>query len=101
MPKFVVHTHVKNGFESFAFAPGQEVPDWAIDKIGSHVHDGANLAFPEPVAEPAGLTAVEPVPEVVAEPAGLTAVEPVPEVVAEPDFTQPAPAKSGRPRKAE
>lgn len=101
MPKFVVHTHVKNGFESFAFAPGQEVPDWAIEKVGSHVHDDANLTFPEPAAEPVDLIAVEPVSEVVAEPEVPESEPEKVEPAAEPDFTQPAPAKRGRPRKAE
>lgn len=98
MPKFTVHTHVKNGFESFSFKPGQEVPTWAIGKVGAHAHDGfqaesiasqVNTEVPELTVEPENETEAEEL-EVTESP-----------VVVTPDFTKPAPAKRGRPRKTE
>lgn len=88
MPKFIVAVQVKseNGMH-VGFLPGDAVPEWALKVVGEHVHDGG--AAPEADVE-------DPVAEHVEGDASAT-----PEADVAPDFTKPAPAKRGRPRKAE
>lgn len=41
MPKFNAYVSVyKDPAEHVEFAPGDEVPDWALDKVGDHVLEG-------------------------------------------------------------
>lgn len=41
MPKFNAYVSVyKDHAEHVEFAPGDEVPDWALDKVGDHVIEG-------------------------------------------------------------
>ena len=88
MPKFITAVQVNTGDGSHVgFLPGDTVPEWAVGKVGSHVHDG--VATPEADVE-------DPVVEDVEGDAPAT-----PEADVAPDFTKPAPAKRGRPRKAE
>lgn len=37
MAKFSKHVPVHDGFNTVWFAPGDEVPEWAADKVGDHV----------------------------------------------------------------
>ena len=40
MPKFNTYVSVyKDPAEHVEFAPGDDVPDWALDKVGSHVYE--------------------------------------------------------------
>lgn len=88
MPKFIVAVQVNSSDGSHVgFLPGDTVPDWAVDKVGSHVHDGAATAEAD-VEDPAFED-----PE---DDAQATA-----EADVTPDFTKPAPVKRGRTRKAE
>lgn len=43
MAKFKVHVVLSDGLDFVQFAPGDEVPDWALDLVGDHC-----LALPEP-----------------------------------------------------
>lgn len=78
MPKFSVHVALSSpDFRAVSFAPGDEVPEWAVDQVGDHCLMSEEAPEPDAVPEPASPTA-------------STA----------PDFTAPAP-KRGRPRRAE
>lgn len=37
MATFSKHVPVHDGFNTFWFKPGDEVPEWAADKVGDHV----------------------------------------------------------------
>lgn len=68
-------------FRVCSFSPGDTVPDWAVGLVGDHCLMDAPAKGSKPVvarSEPA---------------------EDVPVVAGVPDFTKPAPAKRGRPRK--
>lgn len=81
MPKLTATTTVLDGFIARVLHAGQELPDWANGLVGEHLLDESPATEAEPVeAEPEG----EPTPV---------------EAGGEPDFTKPAPAKRGRPRK--
>lgn len=79
MPKFSVHVALSSpDFRAVTFAPGDEVPEWAVGQVGEH------CLMPD----------VAPAPD-----AQETEDAPV-ATPAAPDFTAPAP-KRGRPRRAE
>lgn len=89
MSKFVCSVQVphRDGHH-VGFVAGDKVPDWAVDVVGDHVHDGDTdtaVGSPETAADPA---------EDANQSDGDTDT-----AVAAPDFTKPAPAKRGRPRK--
>lgn len=67
------------GFESFA--PGDEVPDWAVDRVGEHVTDGGK-------SEPKKAKKEEP-ESVKDEPEEADPED-------EPDFTKPATKGKGK-----
>ena len=79
MSVFTVHTLVHRDGLPVAFAPGDELPDWAVGKVGDHcLADTGSKPRPAPAAE----STPEPADD-----------KPVP------DFTKPAPARRGRPPK--
>lgn len=46
MAVFTAHTVVHRDSRPVFFAPGDEVPDWAVDRVGDHVIESG--AKPEP-----------------------------------------------------
>lgn len=78
MSVFTVHTIVQRDGLSVAFAPGDELPEWAVGRVGVHCLDDA-----EPKCKSEPKQADEDAEE---DPSGV-------------DFTKPAPARRGRPRK--
>lgn len=98
MSVFAVHTIVHRDGSTVAFAPGDELPEWAVAKVGPHclsvdaesepLSGGADDTEDTPAAESAASEDPEE-----SEPTG----EPIADV---PDFTGSAPApRRGRPRK--
>lgn len=95
MPKITKHIPVRRGLDTIWFAPGDDLPDWAVGIVGDH-------ALAQPVAEVleaadegfTGGTPDEPVSDEVDEPEAeqSTDDEPVAEVLeaTAPDFTKPA-----------
>lgn len=100
------------------FLPGQDVPEWAFARIGEHVYAG-ELSTPT-VAAVEVEDASDPAEEVEVDPSGVDGVSESGDTEAvsavesdtspasksaepstEPDFTKPAPAKRGRPRKTQ
>lgn len=82
MSVFTVHTIVQRDGTSVAFAPGDELPDWAADQVGAHCLDSAEAATD---GESVDVADVEVKPSAKSKDAA-------------PDFTAPAPRR-GRPRK--
>lgn len=83
MSVFTVHTIVQRDGLPVAFAPGDNLPDWAAEKVGPHCLDSE---APAPKSRPARSEPVaDPEPE-------------SPKSTATPDFTSAAPRR-GRPRK--
>lgn len=89
--KFSTQVALSDGLGVYSFGPGDEVPEWAANKVGEHVLESAGDPVPEDDDEP------ETVEEIVAEEQG----SPAPVSTDGPDFTKPAPIKRGpgRPRK--
>jgi len=89
-----LNTHVSiwgEAGELVVLAPGDDLPDWAVGRVGEHcLVPGA-----DPEGEPDGEKS-EAVPEETAEEDGASDSEPADESL---DFTKPAPARRGRPRK--
>lgn len=118
MPKFTCHVVLKRGLESIEFAPGDELPSWAVGLVGTHAlnaEEAAPDADPsEPDADPldedanpdAGSGANPDNSETDGDAADTDSGDVTAEAGSElatadsaPDFTKPAPAKRGRPRK--
>lgn len=77
MSVFTVHTIVQRDGTSVAFAPGDELPEWAADQVGAHCLASEEVEPAKPAKAEAKRDDAEP---------------------AAPDFTAPAPRR-GRPRK--
>lgn len=86
MAVFATHVVLSRGFQAVRFAPGDELPEWAEGKVGSHCLAPEDSDTEEAV-EPE--TGIDPDAEESDE-------EPEPD--AAPDFTAAAPRR-GRPRK--
>lgn len=88
MPHFKVHVVLTVGLDVVQFAPGDEVPDWALEFVGDHCFADAvepDVVSDEPFMRPADDSA-EPAPE--------------PAATAAPDFTGAAKPRATRaPRK--
>lgn len=83
MPHFKVHVVLTVGLDVVQFAPGDEVPDWALEFVGDHCF--ADVVVSEVVGD-----------ESFTGPTGDTEPEPDPEPTA-PDFTGTAkPARTPR-----
>lgn len=104
MPKFSCHVVIRRDLDIVGFAPGDEVPSWAIGNVGAHVLTGDT---PNAAPDSTELTADDS-PSVQDEASANEETEADPQAEegdaaesadAVPDFTQPAPAKRGRPRK--
>lgn len=83
MSVFTVHTIVQRDGLSVSFAPGDELPDWAVGKVGDHCLDS------DQPASKSSSTRTESAEEAEME---------APKSTAAPDFTSSAPRR-GRPRK--
>lgn len=103
MAFFGVHVVLPHGCDYVQFAPGDEVPDWAVGLVGDHclaeVFPGAEIRGehgPELVNfdEPGKVFTSGEAAELLT--AGGADTEPV----AGPDFTAPAKPARGRPRKS-
>ena len=97
MAFFGVHVVLPHGCDYVQFAPGDEVPDWAVELVGEHCL-AADSELPEP--DDSEDPDREPQPpadnEHVAEGAEKFPKAPP----AGPDFTAPAKPVRGRPRKS-
>lgn len=92
MATFAAHVVVHSDAGPVQFAPGDEVPDWAVDLVGDHVL--ADDPEPESASEPAAVDADdEDDPD-----ADESDDEELDAPAAAPDFTTAAPRR-GRPRK--
>lgn len=106
MPTFTKYTHLFDGVQSIEFAPGDVVPDWALGKVTNRVATGPDSESSEGSSDSAesegfGETVTaEDSSEDGAEGSENDETEAV-EESGEPDFTKPAPAKRGRPRKTQ
>lgn len=93
MAVFATHVVLMRDFQAVAFAPGDELPEWAEDLVGAHCL--------EPEAAEAdgaeGEGAEEPEPE--ADEGDAEGEEPTPAPADAPDFTAPAPRRNTRSRK--
>ena len=90
MAKLATAVSVWEGSVLRTLCAGDEVPDWAVGRIGSH----CLVSESEPAADVAETVVNAPDANEVSEP------KPVAEVAAGPDFTKPAPKRGpGRPRK--
>lgn len=101
MPKFIVAVQVKseNGMH-VGFLPGDAVPEWALKVVGDHVHDGKDSVVND--VEDSTDEDVQEDDSAESSESGVEDVqEEAPAVDVAPDFTKPAPAKRGRPRKVE
>ena len=104
MPKFSCHVVIRRDLDIFEFAPGDEIPSWAIGNVGAHVlADDTSEAVPDSTESTAGNSpsdqdeaSADEEMEADTQAEEGDAAEPADAV---PDFTQPAPAKRGRPRK--
>lgn len=104
MPKFSCHVVIRRDLDIFEFAPGDEVPSWAIGNVGAHVlTDDTPIDAPDSTEStaddsPSDQNEAPTNEETEADPQAEEgdSAEPADAV---PDFTQPAPAKRGRPRK--
>lgn len=106
MAIFKVYTAVHRGMESVHFAPGDELPEWAVGLVGDHCLRSAEVTpvtelraehGPELVNfdEPGKVLTSDEAAELLA--AGEAADA---EPAAAPDFTAPAKPARGRPRKS-
>ena len=90
MAKLATAVSVWEGSVLRTLCAGDEVPDWAVGRIGSH----CLVSDAEPTAEAAEAVVDAPDADEVSEP------KPVVDATAGPDFTKPAPKRGpGRPRK--
>lgn len=103
MPKITKHVPVRRGFDTVWLKPGDELPDWAVGLVGDHALDAASLDTEGDDEARAGESSdldetpeLDPEPQVDQNPAASEV-----EGGSAPDFTKPAPAKRGRPRRAE
>lgn len=87
MTKFTAHTAVHGDGGTVFFAPGDTVPDWAADKVGSHVTDASQPAQESPKQDEA-VDAAEDATSAPTEDDNLA-----------PDFTA-KPARRGRPKRS-
>lgn len=114
MAKFAVYTVVHEGFTAHSFKPGDDVPEWAIDLVGDHVlepeaPDAVDvpdfIGTPETPADDAGTddgdSDGDDPENATADASGdvTGAADEASDAVDVPDFTAPAPARRGRPRK--
>ncbi|QDG90708.1 hypothetical protein [Pseudarthrobacter sp. NIBRBAC000502770] len=107
MPKFAAHTFVHDGLTSHSFAPGDEVPEWALEQVGDHVLVPEEKAESEDPGTPADSGAQDQDPGTGDEndPDGDKDDDSdgedstPPPADDQPDFTAPAPARRGRTRK--
>lgn len=92
MAVFATHVVLMRDFQAVAFAPGDELPEWAEDLVGAHCLE------PEADADGAeGEGAEDPEPE--ADEGDAEVEEPTPAPADAPDFTAPAPRRNSRTRK--
>lgn len=103
MAKFTAHTAVHRESGTEFFAPGDDVPEWAEGKVGSHVTDaeseaaeGKGLDFTEAAEDPEATSEDSAAESEFIEADSETAEAPT----EGPDFTAPAKPRRGRPRKA-
>lgn len=108
MPKFAAHTFVHDGLTSHSFAPGDEVPEWALEQVGDHVLVPEEKAESEDPGTPADSGAQDQDPGTVDDDPDGDADDDSdgdgedstpPAADDQPDFTAPAPARRGRSRK--
>lgn len=103
MPKFAAHTFVHDGLTSHSFAPGDEVPEWAVGQVGDHVLVPEEKAEADESSTPADSGAQDQDPgegedgDADADADGEDDTPPPADE--QPDFTAPAPVRRGRSRK--
>jgi len=107
MPKFSTHVALMDPeYKPANFAPGDEVPEWAIEQVGAHVLEREEVTESDDAGE-AGKAGES---ETADEADGQTADDEdgddadgeddtPPPADEQPDFTAPAPARRGRARK--
>lgn len=98
MPKFSTHVALMNPeYQPANFAPGDEVPEWALDQVGEHVLE------PESTSESADADGLDESNPEQGDDAGEDADgednDPPPATDDAPDFTVPAPRRNSRSRK--
>lgn len=103
MPKFAAHTFVHDGLTSHSFAPGDEVPEWALEQVGDHVLVPEEKSDSEDPGTPADSGAQDQDPDEGedgdADDDSEYEDSTPPPADDQPDFTAPAPARRGRSRK--
>jgi hypothetical protein len=94
VPKFSVHVALMSPeYKPASFAPGDEVPEWAIGQVGDHVLE------PEDAAESDGADDQDDAPDPDADGDTDGDDADAPPADDQPDFTAAAPARRGRARK--
>ncbi|MFW0772524.1 hypothetical protein ACLRGI_05095 [Paenarthrobacter nitroguajacolicus] len=112
MPKFSTHVALMNPeYQPANFAPGDEVPEWAIDQVGQHVLEPEaadapdvpgftgvpeTLAADEGEQEDSGSDSAD---SDAADDGDSESSDEAADASDVPDFTAPAPARRGRARK--
>lgn len=95
MPKFSKHVALMSPeYQAANFAPGDEVPAWALDQVGDHVLEAEEPADSE---DADGSEESEASDQDQGNDSGED--ETPPPADDQPDFTAPAPARRGRTRK--
>lgn len=93
MAKFIAHCFVHKGLESIRFAPGDDVPDWVIGKVGSHVIDDADTPAQSDTSDDED-TSESTAQDEASEETPDAVEDESPGKEDEPDFTKPAARKS-------
>lgn len=104
MPKFSTHVALMNPeYQPANFAPGDEVPEWALDQVGDHVlepEETADADDSDASDDPDSQDQEQGNNSGADEEADDDGEDPNPPAADDqPDFTAPAPARRGRSRK--
>ena len=102
MAVFATHVVLMRDFQAVAFAPGDELPEWAEDLVGAHcLEPEAEIESDsdDVESEADGDADPDPDPESNPDEEMSEGEEPTAAPSDVPDFTAPAPRRNSRPRK--